>query len=108
MSSSLLDTTLAGARLPRLAASPSSAGSLCRLRPVVPPSAPLPPPPTTSGSNPGPAGPPPGRADTPIVKRAVSNRRKPPHTTHRQDFPQRVIITRPHHPFEGQSLEVLR
>jgi len=35
-------------------------------------------------------------------------RRKPPHTTHLRDFPERVTITRPHHPFEGQSLEVLR
>jgi hypothetical protein len=25
-----------------------------------------------------------------------------------QHFPERVIITRPHHPFDGQSLEVLR
>src|SRR5438128_10669643 len=34
--------------------------------------------------------------------------RKPPHTTHPQHFPERVTITRPHHPFQGQSLEVLR
>src|SRR5581483_4866673 len=30
------------------------------------------------------------------------------HTTHLQHFPERVTITRRHHPFEGQSLEVLR
>src|SRR6266700_2866662 len=35
-------------------------------------------------------------------------RRKPPHTTHHQHFPERVTITRSHHPFQGQSLEVLR
>src|ERR1019366_489525 len=35
-------------------------------------------------------------------------RRNPPHTTHPRDFPERVKITRPHHPFEGRSLEVLR
>ena len=35
-------------------------------------------------------------------------RRTPPHTTHHQDFPERVTITRPHHPFERLSLEVLR
>ena len=34
--------------------------------------------------------------------------RKPRHTTHHQQFPERVTITRSHHPFEGQSLEVLR
>ena len=34
--------------------------------------------------------------------------RKPPHTTHHQHFPERVTITRPHHPFQGQSLEVFR
>jgi len=27
---------------------------------------------------------------------------------HPQDFPERATITRPHHPFQGQSLEVLR
>src|SRR5439155_8268630 len=37
-----------------------------------------------------------------------SCRRKPPHTTHHQLFPERVTITRPHQPFHGQSLEVLR
>ena len=36
------------------------------------------------------------------------NARTPRHTTHHQHFPERVVITRPHHPFEGQSLEVLR
>src|SRR3954447_716866 len=35
-------------------------------------------------------------------------RRTPRHTTHHQHFPERVTITRPHHPFHGQSLEVLR
>src|SRR5271165_3348786 len=34
--------------------------------------------------------------------------RKPPHTTHHRDLPERVTIVRPHHPFEGRSLEVLR
>src|SRR3954454_4521886 len=38
----------------------------------------------------------------------MSDRRNPSHTTHLQRFPEHVIITRPHHPFEGQSLEVLR
>ena len=38
----------------------------------------------------------------------MSDRRNPSHTTHLQRFPERVKITRPHHPFEGQSLEVLR
>src|SRR6266567_7956158 len=51
------------------------------------------------------------RPDVPPTLQAVrakSCRRKPPHTTHRQHFPERVTITRPHHPFQGQSLEVLR
>ena len=34
--------------------------------------------------------------------------RKPPQTTHIRNHPDRVTITRNHHPFEGQSLEVLR
>ena len=34
--------------------------------------------------------------------------RKPPHTTHLRDFPDRVTVVRPHHPFEGRSLEVFR
>src|SRR2546429_9219423 len=34
--------------------------------------------------------------------------RTPRHTTHHQHFPERATITRPHHPFHGQSLEVLR
>src|SRR3954454_22921921 len=38
----------------------------------------------------------------------MSDRRNPSHTTHLQRFPERVKITRPHHPFQGQSLEVLR
>ena len=47
-----------------------------------------------------------------LLSRAADNagryRRTPRHTTHHQHFPERVTITRPHHPFEGQSLEVLR
>src|SRR6185503_7934558 len=65
-------------------------------------------PPTTSGSTSGPTGPPPACVSTPSVESAVSNRRKPRQTTHHQHFPERVTITRPHHPFHGQSLEVLR
>ena len=34
--------------------------------------------------------------------------RKLPQTTHLRDYPERVTITRSHHPFEGGSLEVLR
>jgi hypothetical protein len=34
--------------------------------------------------------------------------RKPPQTTHIRDYPERVTITRTHHPFEGKTLEVLR
>jgi len=37
-----------------------------------------------------------------------SCRRKRPQTTHIRDYPERVTITRKHHAFEGQSLEVLR
>src|SRR5207245_4621336 len=43
---------------------------------------------------------------TPGVADAVSNRRKQPHTTHHQDLPASVTITRSHHAFEGQSLVV--
>ena len=52
----------------------------------------------------------PGRVSSPPVSADLAGccRRKPPHTTHHRDFPERVTITRPHHPFEGQSLEVLR
>ncbi|MBZ5612260.1 MAG: Y4bD/Y4pK family protein [Acidobacteriia bacterium] len=45
---------------------------------------------------------------TGVARRAESSRRTPRHTTHHQRFPERVTITRPHHPFHGQSLEVLR
>ena len=38
---------------------------------------------------------------------AGSNRRNVRHTTHHQDFPERVTIVRARHPFEGQSLAVL-
>ena len=44
----------------------------------------------------------------PSVCRDGLDRRNPPHTTHHQHFPDRVTITRPHLPFEGQSLEVFR
>ncbi|MFN7609630.1 MAG: hypothetical protein ACK5QX_01630, partial [bacterium] len=39
---------------------------------------------------------------------AGSCQRKPPHTTHLRDYPDRVTIIRRHHPFEGECLEVLR
>src|SRR3954464_8256730 len=41
------------------------------------------------------------------LRSVESYRRKPPHTTHLQEFPKHVTIVRPHHAFEGQSLEVL-
>ena len=53
-------------------------------------------------------------ADPPVPGEGLSAdlagccRRTPRHTTHHQHVPERVTITRPHHPFEGQSLEVLR
>src|SRR5437867_10127997 len=34
--------------------------------------------------------------------------RTPRHTTHLRNLPERLTIIRPHHPFEGQSLSVLR
>src|ERR1039458_5171889 len=39
--------------------------------------------------------------------RDAPGRRKTPHTTHHQDLPERVTITRSHHPFETKALEVL-
>jgi Family of unknown function (DUF5372) len=33
-------------------------------------------------------------------------RRTPRYTTHHKDLPEHVIITRPHHPFEGKTLAV--
>src|SRR5919199_1724812 len=95
------------ARLPRPVASPSSAGSIYCLRPV-PHSVPQPALPATAGSTSEPTGPRPVRVHTPEVANAESNRRTTRHTTHHQHLPERVTITRPHHPFEGQSLEVLR
>src|SRR5262249_10299930 len=52
----------------------------------------------------------PWRASSPPVAADLAEccRRNLRHTTHRHHFPERVIITRPHHPFYGQSLEVLR
>ena len=44
---------------------------------------------------------------TSSVRRVESYRRKTPHTTHHQDLPERVTITRSHHPFETKTLEVL-
>src|SRR5215471_9550546 len=60
------------ARLPRPGAFPSSAGSICYLRPA--PHSVLPPAPaTTSGSTAGPIGPPPACLHTPAVESAESN-----------------------------------
>ncbi|MBZ5726311.1 MAG: Y4bD/Y4pK family protein [Acidobacteriia bacterium] len=59
--------------------------------------------PAPSAPRPAAAPPAAGAAD-----RGPLHRRTPRHTTHHQHFPERVAITRPHHPFHGQSLEVLR
>ena len=42
-----------------------------------------------------------------LKARVVLLPRKTPHTTHHQDLPERVTITRSHHPFETKTLEVL-
>ena len=60
------------ARLPRPVAFPSSAGSICYLRPA-PHSVLRPAPATTSGSTAGPIGPPPACLHTPAVESAESN-----------------------------------
>ena len=39
--------------------------------------------------------------------RGSGYRKKPRHTTHHQDLPERATIVRPRHPFEGKSLAVL-
>src|SRR5471030_2171643 len=94
-------------RSPRLAAFPVLSGSPYPVRHFLRPVPQLGSP-TTSGSVSIRSGPPLASADKPSACHAESNRRKPRHTTHHQHFPERVTITRPHHPFEGQPLEVLR
>src|SRR5471030_63970 len=97
----------AAVKSPHPAASPSSVGSTCWGLPFLPAAPPLAPEATCESAS-SPSGPPLASAHSPEVCRAVSNRRSIRHTTHHQRFPERVTITRPHHPFEGQSLEVLR
>src|SRR5438477_4176673 len=64
--------------------------------------------PATSGSASVHSGPLLASARRQAIYLAESNRRTTRHPTHHQHFPERITITRPHHPFEGQSLEVLR
>src|SRR5215217_4788770 len=80
---------------------PSSAGS--RFRPVLQSGLSA-----TSLSDTAPPDPRSAKPRTEAVRSVESYQRKPRHTTHPQYFPERVTITRPHHPFEGRALEVLR
>jgi hypothetical protein len=45
--------------------------------------------------------------DVPSARRGLRGRRTSRHTTHHRDYPKRITIVRPRHPFEGQTLETL-
>src|SRR5947199_6418537 len=72
------------ARLPRLVAFPSSAGSICCYLRPAPHSVPQLAPPTTSGSTSGPNRPRPACVSTPEAESAESNRNSPSSPRHTQ------------------------
>ena len=83
---------------PRLAECLPSSPTIGRLPTLLPS--------TISGSSEESGDRPPGARRTSSSIRGSSYRRKQPHTTHHQDLPATVTITRSHHAFEGQSLVV--